>query len=198
MADAGPCVVLLLAAGGSTRMGRAKQLLQVEGQPLVRRAARTAIDAGLHRVLVVLGAEAARIRPVIADLDVDIVLNPDWTEGIASSLRAGVAAVERDHPDARGLIVMMADQPGISAAHLGRINAARCVGGAPIVGSDYGDFRGPPAYFARGHFATLKSLRGDVGARELLQAKAILTVAAPPGSGADLDSPLDYHRLLHG
>jgi molybdenum cofactor cytidylyltransferase len=198
MADAGPCVVLLLAAGASTRMGRPKQLLDVEGQPLLRRAARTAIDAGLHRVLVVLGAEAARIRPVVADLDLDIVMNPEWPEGIASSLRAGVAAVELDHPDARGLIVMMADQPGITAAHLGRIDAAQRAGDAPIVASGYGEFRGPPAYFGRGSFAALKSLRGDVGARRLLQAEAILTVAAPPGSGADLDTPLDCHRLLDG
>ena len=177
-------------------MGSLKQLLPVDGQPLLRRAAQTAIDAGLHRVLVVLGAEADRIRPVIADLDVGIVLNPDWQEGMASSLRAGVAAVERSLPDVRGLIVMTADQPGITAAHLGRIDAAQRVGGASIVASDFGDFRGPPAYFGRERFAALKSLRGDVGARALLRAEAILAVAAPPGSGVDFDSPSDILRQL--
>ncbi len=195
MAEAGPCVILLLAAGGSTRMGQLKQLLQVEGQPLLRRAARAAIDAGLHRVLVVLGAEAARVLPVIADLDVGIVLNPEWPEGIASSLRAGVLAVEQGLPDARGLIVMMADQPWMPAAHLCRIDAARRTGCGSIVASDYGDHLGPPAYFDRQHFPALKALRGDAGARTLLLSEAVVAVAAPAGSDADLDEPRDLLRM---
>ena len=194
MAEDGPCVVLLLAAGGSTRMGRPKQLLEIEGESLLRRAARTAIDAGLRRVLVVLGAEAARIRPTIEDLDAGIVLNPDWAEGMASSLRAGMAAVERDLPDARGVIVMTADQPWLPAAQLRCIDAAQRAGGASIVASDYGDHLGPPAFFGRRHFPALMALRGDTGARELLRAESVLRVAAPAGSGADLDCPRDVLR----
>lgn len=195
MADAGACVVVVLAAGGSSRMGRPKQLLDVDGEPLVRHAARVALDAGSGRVLVVLGAEAERVRAAIEDLDLAIVVNPDWREGLASSLRAGVAEVERIAPDARGLIVLPADQPRMPALHLRRIDEAQRRSSATVVASDYGDHRGPPAYFGHRHFAALKALRGDAGARELLQVDGVETVAAPAGSDLDLDRPADLLRL---
>lgn len=195
MADAGPCVVVVLAAGGSRRMGRPKQLLDIDGEPLVRRAVRVALDAGLGRVLVVIGAQAGRIRTAIEDLDVAIVVNPDWQEGIASSLRAGVAEIGRVAPDARGLIVLPADLPRMPAEHLARIDAAQRRSGATVVASDYGDHRGAPAWFGRRHFAALGALRGDAGARDLLQGEDVETVAAPSGSGLDLDLPADVLRF---
>lgn len=195
MADAGACVVVVMAAGGSSRMGEPKQLLAVDGEPLVRRAARVALDAGLARVLVVLGAEAERVRAAIQDLDLAIVVNAGWREGLASSLRAGVGEVERIAPGARGLIVLPADQPRMPAGHLRRIDAAQRRSGATVVASDYGDHRGPPAYFGRPHFAAIKALRGDGGAREFLQGDGVETVAAPAGSDFDLDRPDDLLRL---
>lgn len=195
MADPGPCVVVVLAAGGSSRMGRPKQLLDVDGEPLVRRAAQVAMDAGLGRVLVVLGAEAGRVRAAIEDLDLGIVVNSGWPEGMASSLRAGVAEIGRVSPDARGLIVLPADQPRMTAEHLRRIDAAQRHSGAAVVASDYGDHRGPPAYFGRRFFAALDALRGDTGARDLLQGDGVETVAAPAGSHLDLDRPADVRRL---
>lgn len=191
MAEAGPCAIVLLAAGGSARMGEAKQLIRVDGEPLIRRAARIALEAGLHRVFVVLGAEADRIRPAVEDLAVSIVTNPNWHEGIASSLRAGVLAIERELPGARGLIAMPADQPGLTALHLCRIDETQRARGASIVASDYGDHRGPPAFFGRRHFARLLALRGDTGARELLHADDAEAVAAPQGSDFDIDRPED-------
>lgn len=195
MAEEGFCAVVVLAAGGSRRMGRPKQLLHLDGQPLVRRAVRVALDAGLGRVFVVIGAEAGRIRPALEDLDVTIVVNPDWQDGIASSLRAGVAEIGRVAPDARGLIVLPGDQPRMPAEHLARIDAAQRGSGAAIVASDYGDHRGPPAYFGRRHFAALMALRGDAGARDLLQGDGVETVTAPAGSHFDLDHPADVLRL---
>jgi molybdenum cofactor cytidylyltransferase len=198
MADPGPCAVLVLAAGGSKRMGRAKQLVRVGGLPLLRHAALVAIEARLQAVVVVLGAEAERVRASIADLDVRIVVNAGWREGLASSLRAGTSEIERILPDARGLIAMPADQPRLSAAHLQAIDRAQRERGAMLVASDYGDHRGPPAYFGRLHFPALKSLRGDVGARELLRGDAVETVAAAPGSGLDVDRPRDLARWRDG
>lgn len=194
MAEAGDCVVAVLAAGGSSRMGEPKQLLRIDGEPLVRRAVRLATEARVGPTVVVLGAEAGRIRAEIEDLPIQIVLNAGWEEGLASSLRAAVEAAERGHPAARGLLVMPADQPRLTAAHLRALDAAQRAGGAPIVASDYGDHRGPPALFAASQYAALRALCGDAGARDLLAVAGVATVAAPPGSGLDLDRPSDVDR----
>jgi molybdenum cofactor cytidylyltransferase len=198
MAEAGDCAVVVLAAGGSARMGEPKQLLRVDGVPLVRRAALAAVEARLGRVFVVLGAEMEAIRTAIANLELSIVLNADWREGLASSLRAGVEAVLREAPAARGLIAMPADQPRLAAEHLRALDAAQRARGAAIVASDYGDHRGPPAFFARAEFPALAALRGDVGARGLLGGPEVETVAAPPGSGLDVDRPEDLERFRDG
>jgi molybdenum cofactor cytidylyltransferase len=191
MTEAEPCALLVLAAGGSKRMGEPKQLLRVGGEPLIRRVTHTALEADLHPVIVVLGAQADRIRPHLQDLAVSIVENPSWQEGMASSLSAGVEAIMADVPRARGLIVMLADQPRLTAAHLMNLEAAQRASNRTIVASDYGDHLGPPAYFGRAHFPALLALRGDVGARELLRAFDAESIAAPPGSGMDLDDPAD-------
>jgi molybdenum cofactor cytidylyltransferase len=198
MAEAGDCAVVVLAAGGSTRMGEPKQLIRINGVPLVRRASLVAVEARLGRVFVVLGAEREAIRPAIADLDLSMVVNADWREGLASSLRAGVEAVLCELPAARGLIAMPADQPRLTAEHLRALDATQRARGAAIVASDYGDHRGPPAYFARAEFPALAALRGDAGARGLLGGPAVETVAAPPGSGFDVDRPEDLERFRDG
>lgn len=195
MTETDPCALLVLAAGGSKRMGQPKQLLSVNGEPLIRRVTLIALEANLRPVVVVLGADAERIRPRLEDLAVLIVENPQWQEGVASSLRAGVGAITCDAPQARGLIVMLADQPRLPAAHLTRIEAAQRASSRTIVATDYGDHLGPPAYFGRQHFPSLQALRGDVGARELLRAFAVESIAMPAGAGPDLDSPADYARL---
>ncbi len=176
-------------------MGRPKQLLIVDGEPMLRMAVRMALEASLHPVVVVLGAQADRIRPHLEDLAVFIVVNPGWQEGMASSLRAGIAGVERIAPRAHGLIVMPADQPRLTATHLRNIEAAQRASGRTIVASDYGDHLGPPAYFSRRHFPALQALRGDAGARELLRDDAVERVAAPAGCAFDLDSLADIARL---
>jgi molybdenum cofactor cytidylyltransferase len=192
MAEPDPCALLILAAGGSKRMGRPKQLLSVGGEPLVRKVTLAALGSNLRPAIVVLGAQAHGIRPHLEDLAVSIVENPRWQDGVASSLRTGVGAVMRVAPHARGLIVILADQPRLTAAHLTSIESAQRASGRTIVASDYGDHLGPPAYFGCRHFAALQALQGDVGARELLRAFAAETIAAPAGSGDDLDSPGDF------
>ena len=195
MTEAEPCALLVLAAGGSQRMGEPKQLLSVRGEPLIRRVTRTALEADLHPVVVVLGAQADRIRPHLRDLAVSTVENLNWQEGLASSLRAGLEAIMTDVPQVRGVIVMPADQPWLTAAHLRNIEAAQRASNRTIVASDYGDHLGPPAYFGRKHFPALLTLSGDAGARELLRAFDAESVAAPAGSGIDCDNPADYARL---
>jgi molybdenum cofactor cytidylyltransferase len=194
MADAGTCALAVLAAGGSSRMGEAKQLLNVGQEPLIRRVVASALDAGMDPTLVVLGARAEEIRPLLRDLPARLIDNPRWREGISSSLRAAVEALD-GWPGARGVIVTLGDQPGMTAAHLRNGEACQRASGRSIVASNYGDHLGPPAYFDRRHFPALRTLRGDVGARALLHGEDAVSIAAPPGEGIDLDTPADYQSF---
>jgi CTP:molybdopterin cytidylyltransferase MocA len=190
MADAAPCALAVLAAGGSKRMGEAKQLLSVGREPLIRRVVSSALEARMEPTLVILGARAAEIRPLLEDL----VVNPRWSEGLASSLRAAIDALD-GWPRVRGIIVMLADQPRMTAAHLRNVEASQRESGRSIVASHYGGHLGPPAYFDRRHFPALRALRGDVGARALLHGEDVISVTAPPGTGIDLDTPADYESF---
>ena len=201
MTDESPCALLLLAAGGSQRLGEPKQLKAIEGEPLIRRAARTALAVRLaggqpHPVVLVLGAHAERIRPHLQDLPIAFVENPLWSEGMASSLRAGLGRILEVKPQVRGVLVMLADQPLLEASHLEAILATQRSSGRDVIASHYGDHLGPPAYFAREHFPALQALRGDVGAKALLKSLNALPVPVSADAGEDLDTPEDYSRLL--
>lgn len=185
----------MLAAGGSTRIGKTKQLIEYEGKPLVRRAAEAALAAGVRAVVVVLGARAEDIRPALADLaGVSVALNPDWESGMASSLRAGVAEVVRD-PALNGVMIVLADQPLIDGDALRRL-ADTFRAGARIVASGYDGVPGVPALFGREHAPALMGLTGDVGAGPWLRSR-LPDVAIVPleGTGLDLDTPEDLTRL---
>lgn len=196
MADEAPRALLLLAAGGSRRLGEPKQLLSVDGEPLIKRAVRIALAAQLQPTVVVLGAYAAQIRAHIEDQPVTIVENPDWREGMASSIRSGLAAVLAEAPDAGGIVMMLADQPHLKAEHLAALVTAQRTSGRDIVAADYGNHLGPPAYFGRRHFSALRELQGDAGARALFGNIEPLPVPLPRNASADLDTPEDYSRLV--
>lgn len=195
MAESG-CALLLLAAGGSHRLGQPKQLLAIDGEPLVRRVARIALEAKRSPNVLVLGAFASEVGAVLADLPFAIVHNPDWADGVSSSLRVGIAGILQQDADTCGAIVLLADQPHVTAAHLVSLERARRASARSIVATDYGAHLGPPAFFAREHFAALQDLRGDVGARSLLQAFDAERIAAPAGMERDVDTAADYARLL--
>lgn len=194
MADADRGAVVLLAAGASTRMGRPKQLLDVQGRPLVRHAAETALDSGLGPVLVVLGAGSRTIAPALDGLPVEIVVNASWPEGLGSSVQAGVRRALAAHPDLPWVVLALADQPGVSAAHLRRLAAARRAAGRGIVASSGEGAAQPPALFTAAWFPRLLSLTGDAGARSLLRAEAARLARVPLDQPADLDTPDDYAR----
>lgn len=191
--------IVVLAAGGSTRMGRSKQLLELGGVPLVGRAAMAALDAGLGRVVVVVGAEAERVETALAGLDVDVVKNPRWEEGMGTSLAAGVERVERDE-GTEAVVIMLADQPTVDAAVLKRLAGAWRREGAEAAACMYGSTRGVPALFSRGLFERLRSLPPDGGAKHVL-ADGKLRVAAvecPAAGLPDIDTPEDFRRFMEG
>ena len=192
MAEDFRCALVLLAAGASTRMGQPKQLLPVAGRPLLRHVAEAAVAAPVAPVVVVLGAFAAEIAPCLEGLPVQIVINPDWPEGIGSSLRAGIAALQAVGPAVDGVVVALADQPDFSAAQVSRLIAAQRATARSIVASQYRGVLMPPALFTAAHFPELLALQGEAGARPLLQSHRDRLATVPLATGRDLDTPADY------
>lgn len=164
MAESGVDAVLL-AAGGSRRLGQPKQLLSWRGEPLLRRMARIALASGVDRVHVALGARADLCAAVLADLPVQIHVIGDWASGMGRTL-AGM--IER-LPTARGWLVLGVDQLGLSGDHLkALLERFQCDPERPVA-SAYAGVIGIPAVFPTGWRARLLALHGDQGARQCLR-----------------------------
>lgn len=192
-----PVAVIIVAAGSSSRLGQPKQLLVVNGEPLLRRAIRIASEAGASLVVVVLGAYRERIEKQIDFGSAIVIGNDEWEEGMGSSFRAGVRAVQDRCADASGFLLMICDQPRVTAEHLMRMMEAFERGhGAVVVASFYGDARGTPALFPRDAAPDLLALRGDRGARRLLTRSPwpVIEIALEGGE-TDIDRPEDLAKL---
>ncbi len=185
---------VVLAAGGSTRLGAPKQLLEYEGEPLVRRAARAALAAGAAPVLVVVGAHADRVGAALEGIaGVRVVEHAGWSDGLASSLAAGLRALLDEPVDA--VLVTLCDQPHVGAAELASL-VAECAPARPIVAAEYAGIAGVPIVVARTHVAELLTLSGDRGAGGWLRARAALVTRVPlPAAALDVDTPEDAARL---
>ena len=183
---------IILAAGGSTRMGEPKQLLLFDGHPLLLRAVDAALASPAWPVVVVLGAHAEKIRPLLARLPVLIAENPAWTEGMASSLRAGIATLREFSRSLDAALLALCDQPAFSAEVIAQLVAAQRATGCSIAAARYAGNLGSPALFLREHFAALAALTGEEGARTLLGAMPERVAAVDlPALALDLDTPGD-------
>lgn len=188
---------IILAAGGSRRLGQPKQLLNFEGESLLERSLRLAREAGAAPVLAVLGANFASICAAVGFERAIPVLNDQWQSGMASSIHAGLSEAEVRAPEHAGALVMTCDQPRLTAQHLENLLKAFQEHGAKlIVASAYAGTKGTPAVFPRSVFGDLRALQGDKGARSLL-AKATCPVLALPFAGGeiDIDLPADLVEL---
>lgn len=184
---------VILAAGASTRMKQPKQLLPFAGQPLLLRTVDALLAAPVWPVVVVLGAHAEKIRPLLARYPVLVAENPAWAEGMASSLRTGIAVLQQFSRSLDGALITLCDQPAFSADIARQLIDAfpRSAGG--IVAARYHDRHGAPALFSRDHFPALAALTGEAGARTLINAVPEKVVAIDlPQLGIDLDTPEDY------
>ncbi len=184
----------ILAAGESSRLGRPKQLLTHEGRPLIRHVADAALASACRPVLVVLGHQAERIGLGLEGLDVRIVANPEWREGMSSSIRAAVRALD-DVGEVDGLVLLTCDQPRISAAVIDGLVRARDEGSRPMAACAYAGTVGVPALFDVRKFDDLRSLRGGCGAKRLLleRPEQVARIDWPDGA-IDLDTPGDLDR----
>ncbi len=193
-ASLGPVAGVLLAAGTSSRMGGNKLLLELEGETLLRRVARRALEGGLSPVLVVLGHQAERARQELAGLACHAVLNPDYEQGITSSIAAGLAAVPAEAPAA---VMLLGDMPFVTSEMIAALVARYRETRAPLVVSDYQGVAAPPMLYDRGLFAELAALAGgSCGQRVVKRHRDEAEVLAWPASAlADLDQPDDYERL---
>lgn len=188
--------ILVLAAGGSTRMGRPKQLLQFEGKSLVRRAADTAIEAGGDPVVVVTGNAADQVVAEVGDLKVYVAHNPSWDRGMGSSIRVGVATLLKVRPTVDALIITLCDQPGISSKTLRELVQAHIETEKPLCAAAFGDAVSPPVLFGREFFGELLSLADEAGAKQiLLKHSAQLCRVNCPEAACDVDTPADYKAL---
>jgi len=180
---------VLLAAGTSTRFGaRNKLLASHEGEPLVRRAARSLVAASVDPVVAVVGHEATRVAAALDGLDVELVRNDDYETGQASSVRTGVAAVA-DRADA--VVIALGDMPAVSPTTVETLVDAYAAGvGDALAAADEGR-RGNPVLFDRRFFDALADVTGDVGGRGILIEHGTLIETGDPGVRRDVDEPTD-------
>jgi molybdenum cofactor cytidylyltransferase len=177
---------VVLAAGRSSRMGGPNKLLaRFHGQPLVRRVAETALTSEAAGVTVVIGHQAERVRAALDGLAVSFTDNPDFATGLASSLKAGIAAV----PDeAAGALILLADMPGIETRDLDRLlEAFRRAGGRAVVRATHNGKRGNPVILPRAVFGAVSAIEGDTGARHVVEAGLADVVDVELGRSASLD-----------
>ena len=187
----------MLAAGASRRMGRPKQLLPVAGRPLLRHVVGRTLAAPVSPVIVVLGAHAEAIAPALAGLPVQIVLNESWASGMGSSVRKGLQTLLAGTPEAKAVIIALADQPDCPAGHFARLIETQRVTGRGMVASENGGQPIPPVLFTAEWFPRLLTLTGDAGARTLLREQPASLALVPLAGAHDLDTPADYERFLH-
>lgn len=187
---------VVLAAGASTRLGRNKLLLDLGGEPLVRRAVRCAADARLDPVVVVLGHEAERVRDALVGLPCETVVNPDHAMGAGASLRAGVARAAATRADA--LVLTLADMPLVTPEMIATLVLRWRETRARLVVSRYGDAQAPPTLFSRSLFAEILASHDARGAKAAVARHSgdAVTVPWPPACLQDLDVHADYERLL--
>jgi len=181
---------IVLAAGAAGRFGRAKQLLQLEGETLAHRASRLALATLPIDALVVVGADADTVFRSVRDLAVRRVDCADWRTGMSASLRAGVGALR---PECAGALIVLCDQPALDAAHLERLVSAWRAHPQRAVASAYAGRRGVPALLPRAWFVDFERSRGDRGARDLLAQRAEeVTAVVNERLAWDVDSERDW------
>lgn len=190
--------IIILAAGSSSRMGKPKQLLAFEGTTLLSRVVSLACQSGDNPVIVVLGANADVIKQNLTVSRAEVVVNEGWEEGMASSLRKGLAVMNEKHSEVDGVLILVGDQPYLNNQHIKQLLEAQNKSGVPITACSYTEIIGTPVLFHKSVFPELMALQGDVGAKRIIQNRKQDVVTVPFEKGiVDIDTPDDYDKLLN-
>lgn len=190
-----PVGAIVLAAGGSARMGRPKQLLPIDGQPMVRRVTEAVCELGLAQVVVVVGAQAGAVTHALEGLPVEITLNEGWTLGLSGSMKIGLRALE---PEVQGALLILADQPALTPDLLQMLVTRYQVTRAPIVAPVFRGRRGNPVLFDRMLFPELLAVEGDQGGRKVITRYKEQVESVEVDQAAvllDVDTQQDYEQV---
>ncbi len=191
--DTAELQIIVLAAGASTRFGSPKQIAPVQGVPLLPLMLSRATAVAGHAVSVVLGAHCAEIAPALGRSAVSLVVNREWSEGIAASIRAGLLSLPGSCAAA---LLLLADQAAVTAADLQRLVDMWRRSPRAIVAAQYGGGYGVPAIFPRAEFPALLRLRGEQGAEVVLRSPTVELIGVPmPSAATDIDRPGDLPGL---
>jgi molybdenum cofactor cytidylyltransferase len=185
--------VVVLAAGASSRLGQPKQLVRIGGRPALHIVLERVVAVAGNAVTVVVGANAAQLTYLLSRTPASSVVNRYWEEGMASSLKCGLAALP---PATDAVMIVLGDQVCVTADDLKRLIAAWKGQDNVIAAASYDQNVGVPAIFPRAWFSELAELRGDEGARKVLRRNPDRLVRVPmPNAAIDLDTPEDLTRI---
>lgn len=188
-----PLHVLVPAAGASTRLGQPKQLVKLGGRPALHRVVANAVAIAGHSVTVVIGAHARELTHLLGHSPASVILNRDWQEGMASSIRRGMAALPAG---CEAVMILLGDQVAVTVDDLKRLVSAWKEQDGVIASATYERHAGVPAIFPRICFSELIELRGDSGARLVIERNNYRLVRVPmPNAAIDLDTPEDLAAL---
>ena len=188
--------IILLAAGASSRLGRPKQLLVYEGKTLLQHGIQMAIDTGIKPIVAVLGANANFLIKETANQSIEVILNDQWEEGMAASIRSGIQHLIETAPEVNAAIIMVCDQPYVTTKLLKDLVIKYQQSGKPIIASSYKNNQGTPALFDKTIFTSLLELKGDVGAKRIMKANPDLVALVNfPLGEIDIDTEEDYKGL---
>jgi molybdenum cofactor cytidylyltransferase len=189
--------IIILAAGSSERLGQPKQLLPFLGQSLILHVVTAANEAMDHSPIVVTGGYEDQVNKELTGIRADIVLNPEWQTGMASSVRAGLMHAMKD-AGLEAVMIVLSDQPFVTSGLLTEMFSQQHQSGKPIIACRYADGTvGTPVLFSNDVFPELLQLTGQEGARKIVRShmERVATVDFPEG-GTDIDTLDDYKKLL--
>jgi molybdenum cofactor cytidylyltransferase len=185
---------IILAAGESKRMGQPKQLIEIHGKTLLKHVVDAALASKLDTVFVVIGHQAAAVRASLDGRPVTFVANPDYREGLSTSVKSGLRALP---PDADAAMFLLGDQPGVTAELIDQLVAACTV--STIAAASVGGRRGTPTLFGRAWFPDLLRSSGDAGGRHVIDAHPeAVTLVGAGDDLRDLDTPQDVRSYAAG
>lgn len=188
--------IIILAAGPSSRLGKPKQLLAYHNKSLLRHVTEEAIHSETGPVIVVVGANTTAVAAELRGADTLITVNAGWTEGMAASIRHGLAEMLKILPDLDTAILAVCDQPFVEASLFRQLLAQATATGKGIVASAYEETQGTPVLFDKKYFPTLLELQGQQGAKKLLVQHPEDVASIPfPNGQIDIDTPEDYQSL---